>query len=85
MGHSPKGGIKNAVTLAEVLKTQGYRTLAVGKHHSTISLFDRGFDRFYGFHYGPGKSSANHFNPGRQRLGEGSSGSQERRNAGVLF
>ena len=71
MGRSPRGGIKHAVTLAEILKTQGYRTLAVGKHHSTVSLYDRGFDRFYGFHYGAGKSCANHFNPGRQRPGEG--------------
>lgn len=71
MARSPKGGIENAVTLAEVLKTVGYRTLAVGKHHSTVSLYERGFDRFFGFHYGPGKSCANHFNPGKQREGEG--------------
>lgn len=71
MGRSSKGGFRNAMTLAELLKTEGYRTLAVGKHHSTESLFDRGFDRFYGFHYGPGKSCANHFNPGEQRPGEG--------------
>ena len=71
MGRSPKGGIKNAITLAELLKQRGYRTLAVGKHHSTVSLHERGFDRFYGFHYGSGKSCANHFNPGRQRSGEG--------------
>ena len=71
MGRSPKGGIKNAITMADLLKTKGYRTLAVGKHHSTTSLHDRGFDRFHGFHYGPGKSCANHFNPGQQRPGEG--------------
>jgi len=71
MGRSSKGVIKNAITLADLLKTQGYRTLAVGKHHSHNSLYDMGFDRFYGFHYGPGKSCANHFNAGRQRPGEG--------------
>ena len=71
MGRNPRGGIQNAITIAELLKPQGYRTLAVGKHHSTVSLFDRGFDRFFGFHYGPGKSCANHFNPGLQRPGEG--------------
>ena len=64
-------GIKNAITMADLLKTKGYRTLAVGKHHSKQSLYDRGFDRFYGFHYGSGKSCANHFNPGKQRPGEG--------------
>ena len=70
MGRSSKG-IKNAITLADLLRAEGYRTLAVGKHHSTQSLYDRGFDRFYGFHYGAGKSCANHFNPGKQRSGEG--------------
>lgn len=71
MGKNPKSGIQNAITIAELLKTKGYRTLAVGKHHSTVSLYDRGFDRFYGFHYGEGKSCANHFNPGLPREGEG--------------
>jgi len=71
MGRGSSGGIKHAITLAELLKPQGYRTLAVGKHHSNKSLHDRGFDRFYGFHYGAGKSCANHFNPGKQRPGEG--------------
>jgi len=70
MSRSSKG-IKNAITMADLLRTEGYRTLAVGKHHSNKSLHDRGFDRFYGFHYGPGKSCANHFNPGEQRSGEG--------------
>jgi arylsulfatase len=70
MNRSSKG-IKNAITMADLLRTEGYRTLAVGKHHSNNSLHDRGFDRFYGFHYGPGKSCANHFNPGQQRSGEG--------------
>jgi len=71
MGRGSSGGIRNAITLAELLKPHGYRTLAVGKHHSNKSLYDRGFDRFYGFHYGAGKSCANHFNPGEQRSGEG--------------
>ena len=53
MNRSSKG-IKNAITMADLLRTEGYRTLAVGKHHSNNSLHDRGFDRFYGFHYGPG-------------------------------
>ncbi|MEM9368897.1 MAG: arylsulfatase [Planctomycetota bacterium] len=63
--------IKNAITIADLLRTKGYRTLAVGKHHSKQSLYDRGFDRFSGFHYGSGNSCANHFNPGEQRPGEG--------------
>ena len=71
MSRKSSGGIQHAMTLAELLKTTGYRTLAVGKHHSNKSLYDRGFDRFYGFHYGAGKSCANHFNPGKQREGEG--------------
>ena len=71
MSRKSSGGIVNAITIAELLKTAGYRTLAVGKHHSNKSLHDRGFDRFYGFHYGEGKSCANHFNPGKPRPGEG--------------
>ena len=55
------------VTLAEVLKSAGYRTLASGKHHSKESLFDRGFDRYFGLLDG----ATNHFNPGLQRDGEG--------------
>lgn len=67
-----KGGLKNAVTLANLLKSDGYRTLAVGKHHSSKSLYNLGFDHFSGFYYGAGgKSCANHFNPGEQRPGEG--------------
>lgn len=71
MGRKSSDGIRNAITLTELLKTKGYRTLAVGKHHSNKSLYNRGFDHFYGFHYGTGKSCANHFNPGKQRPGEG--------------
>jgi len=56
----------NAVTLAEVLKGAGYRTLASGKHHSRESLYDRGFDRYFGLLDG----ATNHFNPGLQRDGE---------------
>jgi len=56
----------NAVTLAEVLKSAGYRTLASGKHHSRESLFDRGFDRYFGLLDG----ATNHFNPGLKRDGE---------------
>ncbi|MBF0199370.1 MAG: arylsulfatase [Planctomycetes bacterium] len=56
----------NAVTIAEVLKKTGYRTLASGKHHSKESLFDRGFDRYFGLLDG----ATNHFNPGLQRDGE---------------
>lgn len=58
--------IKNAVTIAEVLKTIGYRTLAVGKHHGQENLFDRGFDRYFGLRDG----CCNYWNPGVQRKGE---------------
>ncbi len=56
----------NAVTLGEVMRSTGYRTLASGKHHSRESLYDRGFDRYFGLLDGAG----NHFNPGFQRKGE---------------
>lgn len=53
-------------TLGQLLGKAGYHTYASGKHHSTISLFDRGFDRYYGLRDG----MCNHFNPGLQRDGE---------------
>ena len=56
----------HGVTLGEVLKGAGYRTLASGKHHSKESLFDRGFDRYFGLLDG----ATNHFNPGHPRAGE---------------
>lgn len=59
--------LKNSVTLAEVLKSAGYRTLMVGKHHGLDNLYDRGFDRYFGLRDG----CCNYFNPGVQREGEG--------------
>lgn len=61
-----KQPIKNAVTLGEVLQTEGYRTLWAGKHHSVENPVDRGFDRYFGIRDG----GCNHFNPGMQREGE---------------
>ncbi len=57
---------RNSATLGEVLKTAGYRTYASGKHHSLESLYDRGFDHYWGLRDG----ASNHFNPGVQREGE---------------
>ncbi|MCH8023342.1 MAG: sulfatase-like hydrolase/transferase, partial [Candidatus Marinimicrobia bacterium] len=59
--------IRNAMTLGEVLRGAGYRTLAAGKHHCKESLYDRGFDRYFGLRDG----CCNFFNPGLQRPGEG--------------
>jgi len=61
------GRIEGAVTLGEALRRAGYRTLAVGKHHGTENLFDRGFDHYWGLRDG----ACNYFNPGKQRPGEG--------------
>ncbi len=57
----------NSVTLAEVLKDAGYRTLMTGKHHGDGNPVDFGFDRYYGLRDG----CCNYFNPGVQREGEG--------------
>lgn len=59
--------ITHAVTLGEVLKTAGYRTLWSGKHHGLENPVTRGFDRYYGLKDG----ACNYFNPGNQRPGEG--------------
>ena len=60
------GKFTNAVTLGEVLRPAGYRTLASGKHHCVENLYDRGFDRYFGLRDG----ACNFFNPGVQRQGE---------------
>ncbi|WDE95398.1 arylsulfatase [Lentisphaera profundi] len=64
----------NAVTLGEVLKTAGYRTLAAGKHHGTENLYERGFDHYYGLRDG----ASNMWNPGKQRSGEATPGNKGR-------
>lgn len=56
----------NAVMVGEVLKSAGYRTLFVGKHHSTDNPWHWGFDHYRGLRDG----AANYFNPGLQREGE---------------
>lgn len=60
------GPILNGVTLGQVLKSAGYRTLMSGKHHGTENMYFKGFDRYYGLRDG----ACNHFNPGEQRPGE---------------
>ncbi|KPK70728.1 MAG: hypothetical protein AMJ84_07350 [Acidithiobacillales bacterium SM23_46] len=58
--------MENCVTIAEVLKAAGYRTLMVGKwHHGDIPV-ERGFDR----HFGLTDGCCNYFNPGKRRPGE---------------
>ncbi len=65
MGDRP-GTIRNGVTIAEVLREAGYRTLMTGKWHGVENPYDRGFDRYFGLVDG----AVNHFNPGLQRPGE---------------
>lgn len=60
----------NAVTIAEVLREAGYRTLMTGKHHGEENPFYFGFDRYFGLKDG----SSNHFNPGLKREGEAEPG-----------
>lgn len=67
------GPYTHAVTIGEVLKTAGYRTLWVGKHHSTENAFLRGFDHYYGLLDG----ASNHWNPGLQRKGEPPPGNKD--------
>ena len=60
------GSFINSISLGDLLKTVGYRTLQSGKNHSNTKLYDFGFDRVYEFFGG----ATNHFNPGKQRPGE---------------
>ena len=54
------GRMANHTTFGAALQQAGYYTVAVGKHHGDESLFDEGFDRYYGLKDG----ASNHFNPG---------------------
>jgi len=65
MSENPENFI-NAVSIGDLLRTEGYRTLFSGKNHSKTSLYNFGFDRVYEFFGG----ATNHFNPGEQREGE---------------
>ena len=56
----------NCVTLGEVMKGAGYRTLMTGKWHALELPIQRGFDRYYGLADG----CCNFFNPGLRRPGE---------------
>jgi arylsulfatase A-like enzyme len=58
--------MQHCVTLAEVLREAGYRTLMTGKWHAAELPVERGFDRYYGLCDG----CCNYFNPGEQRPGE---------------
>lgn len=60
------GRITGAVTLGEVMRSAGYRTWMVGKHHGTENPLERGFDRYFGLRDG----ACNYFNPGQRRAGE---------------
>jgi arylsulfatase A-like enzyme len=67
-------GIHSA-TLAEVLRSAGYRTIMTGKWHGHPGLpTEHGFDRFYGLTSG----SCNFFNPGNRRPGEPTAAKVER-------
>lgn len=59
--------MRHAMTLGELFKLADYTTLWSGKHHSTERPTTRGFDHYSGLFEG----ASNHFNPGRQREGEG--------------
>jgi arylsulfatase A-like enzyme len=60
------GTNRRCVTLGEVLRQAGYRTLMVGKWHASSVPFRRGFDR----HFGLADGCCNYWNPGRRREGE---------------
>jgi arylsulfatase len=65
MGDSP-GALNNAVMFGEVLKSAGYTTIFVGKHHGTDNPHEWGFDHYWGLRDG----AANYFNPGEQRASD---------------
>lgn len=61
---------EHSLTIAEVLREAGYRTLMTGKWHNGLTPMKFGFDRYYGLLSG----CCNYFNPGLRRAGEGEPG-----------
>lgn len=55
----PPDQMVNGVTIAELLKKEGYKTLMTGKWHGKENPVKRGFDRFFGSTHG----SFNYFEP----------------------
>ena len=66
VGEAAMGTCTRCVTIAEVLKAAGYRTLMTGKWHQNSLPVRRGFDRYFGLADG----CCNFWNPGKQREGE---------------
>jgi len=60
------GTCPHCVTIAEALKSAGYRTLMAGKWHQDSLPVRRGFDRYFGLADG----CCNFWNPGKRREGE---------------
>ncbi|MCM8536127.1 MAG: arylsulfatase [Lentisphaeraceae bacterium] len=67
IGPSYAANYSHGLTIGEVAKRAGYRTLWSGKNHSSIRPPERGFDRFYGFQGG----ACNFWNPGPSLKGGG--------------
>lgn len=65
-GKTFRNPLVNDITLGDLLRRAGYRTLMVGKHHGVDNPYDLGFDHYWGLRSG----AANYFNPGQQRAGE---------------
>ena len=61
-----RGRLRGCVTIAEVLRSAGYRTLMAGKWHLAGKPVERDFDRYYGLLTG----CCNHFNPGSKLPGQ---------------
>jgi arylsulfatase len=64
--HGPPVQLSRCVTLAEVLRSSGYRTWMTGKWHAAETPHQRGFER----HFGPCHGHLNYWNPGERRPGE---------------
>jgi hypothetical protein len=79
MGRTPGKFEKNCVTIAQVLRDAGYRTLMSGKWHGTDLPVDMGFDRYYGLVDG----AVNYWNPGEKRPGEPMPGRKTRMMCGL--
>lgn len=81
MNRSDGNFSSDVVSFGHVLKQAGYRTLFVGKHHSSTNPYNWGFDHYWGLRDG----AANYYNTGFKRKGDPGKPAQKTINRPFMF
>lgn len=81
MNSSPGTFADRVVSFGHVLKDAGYRTLFIGKHHSTTNPYNWGFDHYWGLRGG----AVSYYNTGFKRSFDPGPPAQKTRNSIFMF